>query len=36
MRDPVRNHARLARSGACQDEQGAVDVFDRSPLFGVE
>jgi len=32
----MRDHARLARPRAREDEQCAVDVFDGGSLFGVE
>ena len=32
----MRNHARLAAPGACQDEQRPIDVGDRTLLLGVQ
>jgi len=36
VRHAMRDHARLARPRAREDEQCAVDVFDGGSLFGVE
>ena len=35
VRDPVREHARFARTGTCEDEDRAIGLFDRSPLYVV-
>ena len=36
VRNPLRDHARLARAGAGQDEQRAVDVQNGVALFRIE